>query len=107
MPGDYCPPGANAIPFAPRSVATGVARGRQRGFINSSLDALTLYYNCSQISLEELVRARRMAIAAREELRAARRGPVTANLAYNAYVRETNARVGTHAASHACVRRSR
>jgi len=48
-----------------------------------------------------------MALTARTELSRPTAGPVTANLAFNAYVREVNARVGVHAASHACVRRSR
>ena len=76
----------------------------QRRFLTSSLDALTTLYNCGHVTQAQLFRARRMALIARSELRGSSRRAVPANLAYNAYARETEAGGRTHAASNACVR---
>jgi len=76
----------------------------QRRFITSSLDALTAFYNCGHVTRVQLFRGRRMALIARSELRGTSRRAVPANLAYNAYVRETAAGARAHANSNACAR---
>ena len=76
----------------------------QRRFLTSSLDALTAFYNCGHVTWVQLFRARRMALIARSELRGTSRRAVPANLAYNAYVRETAAGARARANSTACAR---